>query len=378
MQHFRSKTPATKALDEDQDALKQMRILILDDEIAQLKLHTYTLERAGFSQLKSSTDVQEGITIFRSFKPELLVLDWNLGNVKGSTIIKAIRELLHQDRFFPILVVTADSRATTKLEILDGGANDFMPKPYSSKELSWRVSNLLKIRQLDSFKHHQNEKLEALVEARTKELDQAYQEVIVRLGRATEYRDDVTGKHVWHVASLTEKLALELGVAQNQASLMMRAARLHDVGKIAIPDGILYKPALLTAAEFEIIKTHTTIGAELLSGGKSDLIQMAERIALSHHERWDGQGYPQGLKEEAIPLEARIVALADSFDALTRDSAYKRACSLQEAITEIKSQRARQFDPTIVDAFLKLFQQGEISPQKTEKMTLMDPHTTSI
>lgn len=198
------------------------------------------------------------------------------------------------------------------------------------------------------------ELLETRVSERTAELAQSQIEILKRLARAAEFRDDDTGQHTIRVARTTALIAAALGLPSEQVDLMREAAPLHDVGKIAIPDGILLKPGKLTDEEFTTMRSHAALGAALLSQGRSEVVQVAERIAGSHHERWDGQGYPQRLSGESIPLEARIVSVADVFDALTHDRPYKRAWSVADAVAEIAAQRARQFDPSAVDAFLTL------------------------
>ncbi len=185
-------------------------------------------------------------------------------------------------------------------------------------------------------------------------LEDAQHEVLHRLALAAEYRDDETGEHTKRVGELSARLAARMGLPEPEVDLLRLAAPLHDVGKVGIPDAILLKPGHLTAAEFEVIKGHAAIGAEMLAGRDFPLLEMAERIALTHHERWDGSGYPAGLAGDDIPLVGRIVALADVFDALTHDRPYKSAWPLKDAITEVRAQRARQFDPALVDAFLEL------------------------
>jgi len=207
---------------------------------------------------------------------------------------------------------------------------------------------------------NQNERLEDMVRDRTAKLENAQVEMLIRLAKAAEYRDDDTGEHTWRVARTTSLLATELGLPPATADLLVRAARLHDVGKIAIPDGILLKPGRLTEAEFEVVKQHARAGAELLSGGQSPLVQLAETIALTHHERWDGLGYPQGLAGDAIPLEARLLAVADTFDALTHDRIHRKAVSPERAVEVIRENMGKQFDPRVVDAFLVLYARGEL------------------
>jgi PAS domain S-box-containing protein len=196
--------------------------------------------------------------------------------------------------------------------------------------------------------------LEQRVSERTSDLAQSQTEVLNRLARAAEFRDDDTGQHTQRVGRTTALLAQTLGMATEQVALIRQAAPLHDVGKIAISDLILLKPGRLTEEELAVMKTHAMVGATLLSGGSSEVVQMAERIAGSHHERWDGKGYPRQLAGEAIPLEARLLAVADVFDALTHERPYKKAWPVQDAVAEIARQSGEQFDPRVVEAFLTL------------------------
>jgi putative two-component system response regulator len=241
-------------------------------------------------------------------------------------------------------------------EALSRGAKDFVSKPFHADEVLLRIRTLLETRFLYFQVQSQNQILEAKVRERTRELEAAQIEIIERLARAAEFRDDNTGQHTERVGQMAALLARQLGLPDPQVSLIRRAAPLHDVGKIGIPDAVLLKLGKLTLEEFELVKTHTTIGARILSGSRFGVLRLAEEIAFSHHERWDGDGYV-GIKQDQIPLAGRIVAVADVFDALTQKRPYKSAWPIVEAIAEIERQSTRQFDPEIVEAFLRVIEQ---------------------
>jgi putative two-component system response regulator len=248
----------------------------------------------------------------------------------------------------PILVLTADASLKSKHAALSGGASDFLSKPFDEAEVLLRIDNLLQA-------HLRRVVLEEMVESRTAELQKANLDTLHRLALAAEYRDDATGMHTRRVGLVCRQVAEILGMPSSEVELIGEAAPLHDVGKIAVPDCILLKPAKLSAEEFEVVKQHTVVGARILSGSSSSLMKTAEEIALYHHERWDGNGY-WGLKGAAIPLTCRIVAIADTFDALTHERPYKDAWALEPTLAEIRSQIGYQFDPVVAAAFLKLMQ----------------------
>jgi putative two-component system response regulator len=250
------------------------------------------------------------------------------------------------DAAAPILVLTADITTAAKHRALKEGARDFLTKPLDEIEVLLRIKNLLENR----FHHIL---LEKRVQERTQDLEKSQMEVLQRLALAAEYRDDDTRLHTRRVGQIARHIALALGWSAEQADLIFRASPLHDVGKIGIADAILLKPGKLTEEESTVMKQHTLIGGKILSESDSSWLQLAEEIALTHHERWDGTGYPAGLAGEDIPLVGRIVAVADVFDALTHERPYKHAWSTEEALAEIKKQSGRQFDPHVVEAFLR-------------------------
>ena len=337
-----------------ENGLGELRILAVDDEEVNLLFLRRALEQAGYARVHTTNDPSQAQVLFVETEPDLVVLDLHMPGVDGFELMERLVPIAGGRSGVPFLVLTGDATEEVRRRALESGARDFLTKPFSPTELVLRVRNLLEVQQLHRRLREQNASLEQQVAERTRELEQARLEVLVRLALAAEYRDDATQEHAWRIGRTCGLLAVEIGIIGSQAELIRRAAPLHDIGKIGIPDAILLKPGRLTEQEFAAIKAHTTIGAEILSGSKSSLLRLAERIALSHHERWDGHGYPEGRRGEEIPLAGRIVAVADVFDALTHERPYKRAWSVANAVGEILSQRGRQFDPDVLDAFAGL------------------------
>jgi putative two-component system response regulator len=265
-----------------------------------------------------------------------------------------------QDAPIPVLVLTGDVSSETRKRALASGAKDFVTKPFDPIDVKLRVENLLEARALQLQLRNQNLILQEEVRNRTTELEEAHNEILARLAVAAEYRDDATGEHAQRVGRVASLIAEALGLSAEDAELLRRAAPLHDIGKIGIPDGILLKPGPLTAEEFEKVKEHVVIGAKILAGSDTHLLQIAEEIAMTHHERWDGMGYHR-LAGTKIPLVGRIVALADVFDALTHDRPYKSAWASEDALAEISRQSGRQFDPSVVEAFLRIAERSDFA-----------------
>lgn len=336
---------------------KNARILIVDDEQINVELLRRLLERAGFSRIESTNDSREAVDLYQSFRPDLIVLDLHMPHRDGLEVLDDLNAIAEAS-YLPILMLTGDDTQEAKREALSRGAKDFLNKPFHSDEVLLRIGTLLETRFLYLQIQSQNQMLEAKVRDRTRELEAAQIEIIERLARAAEFRDDHSGQHTERVGQMAALIAKQIGLPDTQVYLIRRAAPLHDVGKIGIPDSVLLKPGKLTADEFAIVKTHTAIGARILSGSSFTILRLAEEIAFNHHERWDGTGYV-GITGAAVPLAGRIVAIADVFDALTQTRPYKAAWTVTEAVSEIERQRARQFDPTLVDAFLRIIEQRE-------------------
>jgi putative two-component system response regulator len=331
--------------------LMELRILAVDDEESNLLLLRRILERAGYTQVVATTDPTRVPAMFAKNRPDLVLLDLQMPEMDGFELMERLSPAPGDGPGVPILVLTADATHETKRRALSAGARDFVTKPLDQIELLLRVRNLLQVQQLQARLAEQNANLEVKVAERTQDLELARVEIVERLAVAAEYRDDNTQEHAWRIGRTCALLATELALPEPDVELIRRAAPLHDIGKIGISDLILLKPGQLTDPEFELVKTHTSIGAEILAGSHSPLLRLAQQVALTHHERWDGRGYPHGLAGDTIPLAGRIVAVADVFDALTHERPYKEAWRLEKAVAEIQAQGGRQFDPEVVGAF---------------------------
>lgn len=331
--------------------LTACRILAVDDAQSNLLLYERVLRRAGYEDYLGTTHPEIATELLATWQPDLLVLDLHMPGMDGLRVLREIRAAIDPGDYLPVLVVTGDPSSEARLQALDAGASDFLSKPFNRAEALLRIRNLLMIRVLQRKVLDQNAQLERRVAERTEELEQARIDTLDRLAKAAEYRDDATGNHIRRVGELAAALARALGWDSADVDIIRRAAPLHDVGKIGVPDAVLLKPGRLSAEEFSLIKTHTTIGARILGGSRVPLLRQAEEIALTHHERWDGQGY-NGIAGEEIPFAGRVVALVDTFDALMHARPYKRAWTEDEALDEVYNQRGRQFDPEIVTAFM--------------------------
>ncbi len=334
------------------------RILTLDDDPQVTQQLEAILRTEGYLHIKTTSDADGFEEAFFVFQPDLILLDLVMPRTSGFEVLTWVRTRM-TDTFLPVIVLTADVKRETRELALELGASDFLNKPIDPIELLLRAKNLLHTRHLHLMVRGQNERLERKVQERTQELEDARYEVLKRLAVAAEYRDDATGEHTRRVADQATKLAGRLGLASEQVKLITLTAPLHDIGKIGVPDTILNKPGKLTELEFQIVKTHTTIGADILSGSNVPLLKTAEEIARSHHERWDGSGYPYNLSGEDIPLTGRIVCIVDVYDALTHRRPYKHAWPSQEAMKEVRDLSGRYFDPQIAKTFCEMYSNGD-------------------
>jgi putative two-component system response regulator len=281
---------------------------------------------------------------------DLVLVDYHMPTMDGIAFIQQMRTIPHYAQV-PIAMVTSDISDAVRLAALEAGATDFLDKSMRGVEQTVRLRNLIRLAKAVRRLAEQAAWLDGEVEAALRHMREREEEIIFRLSLAVEYRDNDTGDHTWRVARYSQIVAEALGLPAEVCRNLYLAAPLHDVGKVAIPDGILLKPGRLDPDEFALIKTHATIGQRILGGSTSELIRLAAEIAEAHHEKWDGSGYPKGLAGPQIPLSARIVAVADVFDALTTQRPYKEAMPFEAALDCIRADSGRHFDPACVEAF---------------------------
>jgi putative two-component system response regulator len=326
--------------------------MVVDDQPANLKLLQVMLGQQGYD-VRLFPEGSLALAGALRQPPDLILLDVNMPGMNGFEVCDQLRTYPHLSRV-PVIFLTAADGVADKVRAFRSGAADYITKPFQVDEIQSRVETHLEVYRSQQAQQRHADYLEELIRARTRDVEESRLEVLHRLAVAAEYRDSNTGKHTQRVGRMSALLAGSLGVSTVETELIRLAAPLHDVGKIGIPDQILLSERKLTTDEFNTMKSHVLIGSTILSGSQSALLQMAECIARYHHERWDGTGYCTGLAGEKIPLPARIVAVADAFDALTHERPYKPAWPIPDALAEIESQSGRQFDPSVVTALCAL------------------------
>ena len=343
------------------------RILIVDDDQATVRLIDRLLRQAGFQRIQSTNDPFAAEELFRSSCPDLVMLDINMPGMNGFEVLERLNAVMEEDAYVPILVLTANDDQDVRNKALTAGAKDLIMKPLDAIELIARAENLLEARSLHVQLRDEKKLLEMTVEERTRELRTTVTqlketqielhlsrgETIHRLSLAAEFRDDETARHIERMGLYCELLSKRIGFDDERAEMMRLAGEMHDVGKIGIPDSILLKPGKLTDDERRTMQGHAEIGYDILAGSRSELLMVAATIALTHHERLDGRGYPRRLKGDQVPLEGRIAAIADVFDALTTDRIYRRAFPLDKAIAMMTEESGSHFDPDLLDIFLE-------------------------
>ncbi|MEC5215621.1 response regulator RpfG family c-di-GMP phosphodiesterase [Actimicrobium sp. GrIS 1.19] len=329
-----------------------MNVLIVDDDPTNLSLFSHLLNTIPDLSLVTSDDPVDALAWCGEQAPDLVLVDYMMPVMDGLQFLQGLRALAGCHAV-PVIMITSDMQSNVRHQALQMGANDFLTKPVDKIELRARVTNLLALHKAQQQLANRAEWLADEVRAATREILLRERQAIYHLARAAEYRDPETGAHLLRMANYARLLAANLGLSVAEQELIFEAAPMHDIGKVGIADAILLKPGRFTDEEMAIMRTHSQIGADILSGSSSPLLHAASVIALTHHEKWDGSGYPNGLRGERIALHGRIVAVADVFDALTSVRPYKPAWEIDRAAALIRDSAGTHFDPACVAAFFK-------------------------
>lgn len=334
-------------------------ILVVDDQDFNLRLLEALLTPLGHT-VKFATDGIDCLEKVQGINPDLILLDIMMPRMDGFETAAQLKKNA-ETRDIPVVMVTSLTEVDERVKALECGADDFLSKPVNELELRARINSLLEIKAYHDHILNYQKELESEVAKRTEELQKAFAtikksslETIYRLARAAEFKDDDTGEHIIRIGHFSAAIAKQMNLSDHEVETILYAAPMHDIGKIATPDAILRKPGPLTHEEWEIMHQHCQKGALILEGSDSELLQLAESIALTHHEKWDGSGYPSGLLGSEIPIAGRITAIADVFDALTSKRPYKKAFSLEKSFAIIRESSGTHFDPDVVDAFFAI------------------------
>lgn len=352
--------------DHTADITSEQTVVVIDDEFT---------SRVILGEIVQSIHEDIGVVVFadpvnglkwlRSNQPDLVIIDYRMDAMSGHDLLQHIRRTSHLENI-PVVVVTVAEARDIRYQLLEDGATDFILKPIDTYECRVRFRNLLALRMHQKAAVNRTVMLENAVARATEKIVQREHETLFRLAKAGEYRDTETGNHIVRMAKFSRLIAESMGLSEERCELIERAAPMHDIGKIGIPDNILLKPGRLDPAEFIIMKRHTEIGYEMLCDSPSQFLSLGAIIALGHHEKFDGSGYPYGLTGKKIPLEARIVAVADVYDALTSTRPYKKAWSNSEALEYLCANRGTHFDPSCLDAFIKQYSKVSLIQQQLQ------------
>ena len=334
-------------------------VLVVDDDEQVREVMRALVESLGY-RVRTAFDGADALEEVGAGPTDLVLMDATMPRMDG---IEAVRRLKQDEetRIIPVIMVTAMNDLDTKIQALEAGADDFLGKPVERVELQARIASLLKVKAYNDRSRTYQKDLEAAVEDRTRALEDALAhqrrlslEAIYRLSRAAEFRDEDTGAHLRRISRYAASTARRMGLGERTVEAILYAAPMHDVGKIGIPDQILLKPGRLDERETQVMKMHTTIGAQILQGSIADYLRLGEVIAISHHEKWDGSGYPRGVAGAKIPLAGCVTAIADVFDALTTKRPYKEPFPVEKALAIVREGRGKHFHPDVVDAFFAI------------------------
>jgi len=327
------------------------RILVVDDELASVELLTSVLDRGGYKNVAPLSEPTFLCEAVSGFEPDLIIMSPSGPEPDGLRLLRELGRACLEDH--PVMVVSSVDGLDTKRAALALGAREFVLRPFEAIEFLVKVRNLINARRaLSKAQRITAQLVDRLGEVQL-QAEQAQIEMLARIARIIDHSDDALSQHTWRVAKMSGDVAAELGLPQETVDNIRRAARLHDLGKVVVSESVLSRPGPLNEDEIALVRAHPSVGALVLSGGTSPLVQMAEHIALSHHERWDGTGYPHGLVGEDTPIEARIVAVCDAFDAMTNDRPYRTALPREQALQELRAGAGTQFDPQVVEAFIR-------------------------
>jgi two-component system response regulator RpfG len=346
-------------------------VVIIDDEFTSRAILDKVVRNVQKNIIvQTFSDPVPAMEWVRSNQPDLIMLDYMMGSMTGLEVVKQMRRIASLEGV-PIVVVTSLEEREVRYQVLDAGATDFITKPIDPYECRVRCRNMLALRMQQKIILSRSQFLEYRVADATRLVRQREQETLFRLAKAGEYRDQDTGDHILRMARYSRLIAEAMGLSQDRCDLIEAAAPMHDIGKIGMPDNVLLKPGKLTVDEFDLMKAHPLVGYQILQNSPSKYLSMAADIALGHHEKFDGSGYPYGLKGEQIPLEARIVSVADVYDALTSNRPYKKGWTSDESLAYLISQKGIHFDPECVDAFVAQF--GKVSFVQHQLPGIADP-----